>query len=125
MNRTACGPLTLALASLLVTAACGGDDYTEDGQLAEKTNVRVVGVDVGRTVNSLKLVTDETDTFAPTDTVYASVRTKGSSPQTVLGVRWKDPGGDEIGANNLVVRPTGDTSTLFALYHLTELPSGR
>src|SRR2546423_6042378 len=124
MNRTTRGTLTMAIATLLAIAACTGDEYTEDGQLVEKTNVRVVGVDFGRATDSLDQLTDETDTFAPSDTIYASVQTKGSSPKTVLGVRWKDPKGDEINMNNIVIRPTGDTSTLFALHHLVALDPG-
>ena len=115
MNPTTRVTLTMAIALLLVIAACGGDEYTEDGQLVEKTNVRVVGVDLGRAVDSQGRVADGTDTFAPSDTVYASVRTKGSSPKTVLGVRWRNAIGDEINGNNILIRPTGDTSTLFTL----------
>jgi hypothetical protein len=115
MNPTTRGTLIMAIAPLLAIAACGGDEYTEDGQLVEKTNVRVVGVDLGRAVDSQGRVADGTDTFAPSDTVYASVRTKGSSPKTVLGVRWRNAIGDEINGNNILIRPTGDTSTLFTL----------
>lgn len=113
----------MAIASLLI-AACGGDEYTENGQLVEKTDVRVVGVDFGPAVDSLKRVTDEADAFLPNDTIYASVRTKGSSPKTVLGVRWKNPNGDEISMNNIAIRPTGDASTVFALNHLVALDTG-
>jgi hypothetical protein len=114
----------MAIASLLVIAACGGDEYTENGQLVEKTDVRVVGVDFGPALDSLQRVTDEADAFLPSDTIYASVRTKGSSPKTVLGVRWKNPGGDEISMNNIVIGPAGDTSTLFTLHHLVDLDTG-
>jgi hypothetical protein len=120
--------LTLALASLLAIAACaGGDDeeYTEDGQLVEKTDVRVVGVDFGRAVNGVKHITDETDVFAPGDTMYASVRTTGSSPKTILGVRWRNAEGDEIGSNNILIRPTGDTSTLFTFRYSAGRGTGR
>jgi hypothetical protein len=123
MNPTTRGTLTLAIASLLL-AACGGDEYTENGQLVEKTDVRVVGVDFGPAVDLQKRVIDEADAFLPSDTTYASVRTKGSSPKTVLGVRWKNPSGDEISMNNIAIRPAGDTATVFALYHLVALDTG-
>jgi hypothetical protein len=78
---------------------------------------QTVGIDLGRAVDVRGTVTDVTDIFAPTDTGYASVRTKGSSEKTILGVRWKNARGDEINGNNLVVRPTGYTSTLFTLHY--------
>jgi hypothetical protein len=111
------------MASLLI-AACGGDEYTENGQLVEKTDVRVIGVDFGPAMDSLKRVIDEADAFLPNDTIYASVRTKGASPKTVLGVRWKNPSGDEISTNNIAIRPHGDTVTVFPLYHLVALDTG-
>jgi hypothetical protein len=107
---------TIAITALLAAVACtsGGDEeYTEDGQLVEKTDVRVTGVELGRAVDGVQHITDETDVFAPGDTIYTSVRTTGSSPKTVLGVRWRNPDGDEVGGYNLVIRPVGDTSTLF------------
>ena len=112
------GTATMAI-TLFVLIACsgGGDEYNEYGQLVEKTDVRVVGVDLGRAVDSQGHVIGETNSFAPSDSIYASVRTKGSSPKTVLGVRWKNSMGDEINGNNLLIRPTGDTSTLFTLHY--------
>jgi hypothetical protein len=108
--------LTIAIAALLAVVACdGGDDeeYTDDGRLVEKTDVRVAGVDFGRAVDGAEHITDETDVFVPGDTIYASVRTTGSSPKTILGVRWRNPEGDDIASNNILIRPTGDTATLF------------
>ncbi|HJP61122.1 MAG TPA: hypothetical protein VJ865_14040 [Gemmatimonadaceae bacterium] len=91
----------------------------------EKTDVRVTGVVLGRLVDSTTQSTDGADTFLPTDTVYASVRTKGASPQTVLGVRWEDSTGFEVNGDNRVIRPTGDTSTLFEFHHMTPMAVGR
>src|SRR4051812_20066376 len=107
--------LFAAIATLwtVVSSTDRGDEYTEDGQLVEKTDVRVTGVDFGRTVDADKRLSDTTDEFVPTDHVYASIRTKGSSQKTTLGVRWKNPAGDEINSSNVWIRPTGDTSTVF------------
>jgi hypothetical protein len=128
MNALMLRTLTLTIALSMAMVACSGDDgedYNEYGQLIKKTDVHVVSVDLGRAVDVGGHLTDATDIFAPTDTVYASVRTKGSSPSTVLGVRWKNAMGDEINGNNLVVRPTGDTATLFALRYPVALDPGR
>jgi len=117
--------LLLPITALSFLIACdSGDDYNEYGQLIEKTNVRVTGVDVGRLVDSATQSTDGADRFLPTDTVYASVRTKGTSPQTVLGVRWKDSTDFEVNGDNRVIRPAGDTSTLFEFSHMTPMLPG-
>lgn len=119
-------PLVVAIATLLALAACdGGDDYTEDGQLVEKTDVRVVGVDFGRTVDSLQRLRDTTHTFATTDHISAAVRTKGSSTKTTLGVRFRNATGFEVGGSNVWIRPTGDTSTTFSTSVLTGWEPGQ
>ena len=116
----------LTLATCLAVTACDtGDEYTEDGQLVEKTDVRVTGVDIGRLVDSTQQTTDGADRFLPTDTIFASIRTKGASPQTVLGVRWLEPTGNFVNGDNRVIRPTGDTSTLFEFHHMTPMMTGR
>jgi hypothetical protein len=114
------------ISALLVLAACdSGDEYNEDGRLIEKTNVRVAGVDIGRLVDSTTQSTDGADEFLPSDTVFAAVRTRGASPQTVLGVRWLDSTGSEVNGGNTVIRPTGDTSTLFSFHHMTPMATGQ
>lgn len=115
----------LTLATCLALSACDtGDEYTEDGDLVEKTDVRVTGVDLGRLVDSTAQTTDGADKFLPTDTVFASVRTKGASPQTILGVRWEDSTGFELNGGNRVIRPTGDTATLFEFHHMIPMATG-
>ena len=117
--------LPLVFAAALALVACEqGDDYNEYGQLVEKTDVRVKGVTFGRAVDEAGRITEETDTFGSGDTVYAAVRTKGSSRQTVLGVRWHNPAGEEIGMENTVIRPTGDTVTVFANHYLANRGGG-
>ena len=118
--------LVLTLATCLLLSACDtGDEYNDDGELIEKTNVRVTGVELGRIVDSTAQTTDGADEFLPTDTVFASVRTKGASPQTMLAVGWKDSTGFEVNGDNRVIRPTGDTASLFKFHHMTPLLTGR
>jgi hypothetical protein len=114
-----------ASVALCIVACDTGDEYTEDGQLVEKTDVRITGVDFGRAADAAGHITDETDTFAPTDTIYAVIHTKGSSPQTILGVYWRNPSGEEIGAENKVIRPVGDTSTLFVQRYIANRGIGK
>jgi hypothetical protein len=123
IRRRILSPTIFAL--ILLIACDTGDEYTEDGRLVEKTDVRVTGVDVGRLVDSATQSTDGADRLLPTDTVYASVHTKGASSSTILGVRWKNVMGDEVNSNNLMIRPTGDTSTLFEFHHMAPMDTGQ
>jgi hypothetical protein len=117
--------LCMTLAAAFAIAACGGgDEYTDDGQLVEKTDVRITGVDFGRAANAGGRIFGQTDAFTSNDTIYASVHTKGSSPKTILGVYWRNPAGEEIGAENRVIRPAGDTSTVFVQRYIANRGSG-
>jgi hypothetical protein len=123
-------PRRFAVASLFVACACAsscGDDteYDENGQEVQYTDVRIVGLDLGRGVDALGNITDKTDTFAPGDTVYAVVRTTGSSPLTTLAIRWKNSSGDQLDGKNIIIRPSRDTSYLFTLNHPAALGPGQ
>jgi hypothetical protein len=50
--------------------------------------VKVVALGIGKSVGPDGKVPAEADTFAPTDTVYASVGTTGGTPGAKLTVRW-------------------------------------
>lgn len=123
-------PRRFGVATLFVACACassGGDDaeYDENGQVVQYTDVRIVGLDLGRGVDALGNITDKTGTFAPGDTVYAVVRTTGSSPLTTLAIRWKNARGDQLDGKNIIIRPSGDTSYLFRLNYPGELGPGQ
>jgi len=50
--------------------------------------VKVVDIDVGRAVDMDKRISDKTDSFKPTDTIYVSVDTEGTSPGARLAAHW-------------------------------------
>jgi hypothetical protein len=89
---------------------------------ATQAALTVVNVDMGKHLQADQDVTDDTDTFAKGDTVYASVLTSGIEPEgqksNIVG-RWSFPDGTNVdekaqgvkeGSNRLVfflVRPSG------------------
>src|SRR5687767_1809335 len=48
----------------------------------------VIDVDMGRHVGADKKISDKTDDFAPTDTIYASVHTSGTANNGAIMARW-------------------------------------
>ncbi len=51
------------------------------------SNLRVTGIQLGRSVNADSTIANPTETFAPRDTIYLSVSTAGVGSGT-LSVRW-------------------------------------
>ena len=92
---------------------------------ATQAALTVVNVDMGKHLQADQDVSDDTDTFAKGDTVYASVLTSGIEPEgnksNIIG-RWTFPDGTNVdekaqgvkeGSNRLVfflVRPSGLTA---------------
>lgn len=80
----------LGLATLLAVSACGekargGNPTTRTGSSA----VAVTQIDLGRSLNPDLTIKDNTDSFKPSDVIYASVETKGSG-SAMIGARWTD-----------------------------------
>ncbi|HUP00193.1 MAG TPA: hypothetical protein VM737_01535, partial [Gemmatimonadota bacterium] len=71
--------LSLLLTGALVALACGNEEPAGDTDLAveEAPALDVTGVSLGRSIGADKRVVEEVGSFAPTDTIYASVETEG------------------------------------------------
>jgi ABC-type Fe3+-hydroxamate transport system substrate-binding protein len=89
---------------------------------APTTPVSVVAVDLGRSIDVDKLVTERVEVFKPKDTIYASIRTNGASPNAKLGVKWIYQDGQVVDQSEQVIAPEGTTE-----FHITKpdgLPAG-
>jgi hypothetical protein len=75
--------------------------------------VKVVDVEVGRAVGVDKRISDETDSFKPTDTIYVSVATEGSSPGATLAAHWTYQDGQVVKHDEASVAPSGPAHTEF------------
>jgi hypothetical protein len=124
-----------AFAAVLATLACTSDQRAEMDSAAgtaalgassaantAQQLLTIVNVDLGKKLEADKDVSDDTETFAKSDTVYASVLTSGIEPEgqrsNIVG-RWTFPDGTTHnepaqgiteGSNRLVVfltRPDG------------------
>lgn len=88
---------------------------------APASTVHVSTIQLGSTVGADKRVAKETDTFRPTETIYASVATTGSAPSANLRAVWTyGKSGQVVHEETRAIAPNGPAVTEF---HITK-PSG-
>jgi hypothetical protein len=90
--------LGLVLCAAFALAACGGREERAAAPPEGATPpvaaapaaapLRVGAIQVGAAIDAAKRVTAPQSTFAPGDTIYASVETQGVSPGATLTARW-------------------------------------
>ena len=68
--------------------------------------VKVVDIEVGRAVDMDKRISDKTDSFKPTETIYVSVATEGSSPGATLAAHWTYQDGQVVKHDDTSVAPS-------------------
>jgi hypothetical protein len=86
--------------------------------------VHITEVQTGKSVGADKKVQAPTDTFAPGDTIFASVSTEGSAPSAILRARWTYQGGQIVKEDSRSISPTGPASTEFSIQKPGGWPKG-
>jgi len=115
----------LLLAMPLVVGACAKKTDQMQSQSSQTSQVTVTSVDLGKTIGADKRVTDQADTFAPNDVIYATVLTDGSSPNVVLRTTWMFQDGQVVAQSERVIAPNGQTATEFHIEKPDGLPPGK
>ncbi len=121
--------LTAALLALAAATACSKDRSESGGDVAPggtasappAAAVNVADVDLGKSAQNAR-ITDKTTDFKATDTVYASVHTTGSSPNTTLMARWTYEDGQVVDESSQAIAPSGDAYTEFHISKADGLP---
>jgi hypothetical protein len=108
--------VTVALAACSRSAPPG--DATAQG-------VRVTDVNLGRSLNADKTIGDNTSSFRPIDTIYASVVTEGSAPSATLKARWTYQDGQLVDESTQTIAPTGKAMTEFHISKPDGWPTGK
>lgn len=86
----------------------------------------VSSIELGNAIGSDKRVSVAKTSFAPTDTIYASVATDGASPGVTLKARWTY--GDEgqlVSEDALSIAPTGPATNEFHVSKPDGWPAGK
>lgn len=82
-------------------------------------------IDMGRHVGADKKISDKTDDFAPTDTIFASIHTKGGSAATQLMARWTFEDGTVVSEDTQTVAAGADADTEFHIVKKGGWPKGK
>jgi hypothetical protein len=116
--------LSLCLVLVLVSIACNrkapGDTIGTTG-----TAVKVTDVTLGRAIGGDKAITDATDNFRPTDTIYASVATEGTAASTALRARWTYEDGQVVDESTRTIAPNNRERTEFHIAKPNGWPAGK
>jgi hypothetical protein len=87
--------------------------------------LRVTTVQLGTDLGPDKKVTAPKETFAPSDTIYASVESVGGSPGTTLTARWTYEDGQLVNEASQSVPSSGPATTEFHVSKPSGWPEGR
>lgn len=125
--------LAAVLTAAVVTAACSKKEPAVDTTAAAATPApsaataafAVADVDMGRHIDGMKMISDKTDDFAPTDTIYASVHTTGAATNRVLMARWTFENGTVVDEHSATISPATDAYTEFHVVKPSGWPKGK
>lgn len=128
MRRSRSWSPILVAAGLALVVACGGGEADEEpapaDTPAEQAGLEVTGVTLGTSVGADKRVTQETDTFVPSDTIYASVETDGVAAGARLTAHWTYEDGQTIDQTSQTISPNGPEVTEFNISKSDGWPTG-
>jgi hypothetical protein len=122
----------IAVATLVALGACAKDKTSDTassgGAIAPDTTAKVVlrvaDVTLGRHIDAAKKVTDATDSFAPKDSIYASVHTSGAVNGKITA-RWTFQDGQVVDERSETITGKGDDYTEFHISKPSGWPAGK
>jgi hypothetical protein len=123
-----------AVAAVLATAACKKPAPPPQDESAAAPapappaapkEFSVSGIEVGKGLGADKKVATPTTTFAPRDTIYASVTTDGAAPSKVITAKWTFQSGQTVKEESDTIAPTGPASTEFHITKKSGWPVGK
>ncbi len=83
------------------------------------------GLALGNAVDAGQNVTTPMTTFAPGDTIYAAVTTKGAAPNAAIVARWTYGDGQLVDEGSQSIAPTGAAVTTFHIVKPEGWPVGK
>ena len=119
------------IAVLLASAACTKSQRAATDSAAgaitsdARSGLAVLDVDMGRHIDADRKITDKTDDFAPSDTIYASVHTSGTATSGLVVGRWTFQDGSVVDEKTDTVTTNGDARSAFFVVKPSGLQPGK
>ena len=117
--------LALTLAAILSGCTKSSENPGTTGTTGTGVSVRVSQIDMGRSLSADKKITDNTESFKPNDTIYASIATAGSATTATLKARWTYQDGQVVNESTQAIAPAGDARTEFHISKPDGWPTGK
>lgn len=121
--------VALILAGLVGLGACGKKTDSTTSNTPPRSDmpagVHVMSVALGRTIGPDKRITNATEQFAPTETIYASVETHGTASSATLLARWTYEDGQLVEESSQSIAPSGMALTEFHISKPSGWPTGK
>lgn len=111
--------------ALAVALGCKGRTRDTGTTGTAGSAVQVEDIDLGRSLNADKSIKDNTDSFRPSDTIYASVKTDGSGINVGLKARWTYENGQPVDEATQSISPNGEARTEFHISKPEGWPKGK
>lgn len=135
ISRIRAASVAAAAACLLVLPACKKTEAPAPAATVAPTAapiptavpapaITVTDVSLGKSVGADKKVQTPTDTFAPKDTIFASVSTDGTAPTSTIAVKWTFQDGQTVKEDSKTITPTGPAATEFSIQKPGGWPKG-
>jgi hypothetical protein len=126
-TKTFSRSLGAALLGMIVVAGCSKAPADTGGTTGTTgtTSVKVTDVSLGRALAGDKSVSDSTDKFRTSDTIYASVTTDGSSPSATLRAKWTFEDGQTVDESTRTIAPGARERTEFHISKPNGWPAGK
>ena len=125
MHTRLLGTSMLALTLAAVLSAACTENPGATGTTGTGVGVRVSQIDMGRSLNADKTIADNTLSFKPSDTIYASIVTAGSATTAEVKARWTYQDGQVVNESTQTIAPTGDARTEFHISKPDGWPAGK
>ncbi len=88
------------------------------------TPIAVVSLELGSNVGPDQKISQPSEAFAPTDSIYASVSTSGSAEHSTLEARWSYQDGQIVNRTRQTIAPDGPAVTSFRISKPDDWPKG-
>jgi hypothetical protein len=123
--------LALGLAGMFVAFGCGKEPPPPAAPVTTMAppptlpaGVRVTVVSLGSALRPDKSIAEPKETFKPSDTIYATVATDGSSAGTTLKAKWSFQDGQTVDESSQTIAPQGPAVTEFHISKPSGWPKG-